>query len=542
MNDTTNHQKQLSVRFYYSLNFSKANSKVSTSNSLCHTELAELNEQAEQFFVAKGFEIDNIPELKQKTQGSPMVDLDAEPLVLSKIVFFTEDDLEFFSETHGTFTPKKAALQQVHSMLQNAMYEFEKAKFIQGNLVFLGAISRSFVFNILYEGSFELYKVFTDEELQGYSSVSEALEDFFDNVTDELASHFIEVTKKPSTSRRAKGGIYRFEFYYGENGALKEYEVEAQDNIYITSYASFISKPLMTTALAEFPTKPNLDIHFLLEELFAGDAELVNFNVNYVDSDDDAFDIENNIVINGKRLTMLIRQSKDIKIVKTSNTLATIEIDIDSIPQELFGYTKLFEKFLSKYAAEHTDIIATIYVYHTPSINFGRHSQSVFFGIAGDKKLLSVIENVFSSIAGLSVRLSDYIDPSKATKDFHIQDGYLWQPYETGSWIASEPEFSREDMQLLEENENAEEDLDELLEFDESEDFDETDAEISESQGRISQPVRFRAARKDAKIGTIKKKIEEVFNLPEGSVSLCGPDKRSLRSDATIATLKRRWE
>ena len=53
---------------------------------------------------------------------------------------------------------------------------------------------------------------------------------------------------------------------------------------------------------------------------------------------------------------------------------------------------------------------------------------------------------------------------------------------------------------------------------------------------------RLRAARTDAAVGSIRAAIENLFGLPEGSVKLCGPDGSLLRTDATIATPRRRWE
>ncbi|WP_213779534.1 hypothetical protein [Caballeronia sp. dw_276] len=61
-------------------------------------------------------------------------------------------------------------------------------------------------------------------------------------------------------------------------------------------------------------------------------------------------------------------------------------------------------------------------------------------------------------------------------------------------------------------------------------------------QVRKQIPGRFRAARADASVGSIRRRIERVFGLPDGSVALCGPDGKALRADARIATLRRRWD
>jgi hypothetical protein len=125
-----------------------------------------------------------------------------------------------------------------------------------------------------------------------------------------------------------------------------------------------------------------------------------------------------------------------------------------------------------------------------------------------------------------NVRLSDYINPSTATKDFHVQDGHVWRPLEAGTWYTES-----EDEKKLEEDSVSEiEDL-------------KLDAEVTNGEGcRISNPTRFRVARANASIGSICKKIEEVFGIPEGAVKLCDPNGRPLRKDARISTLRNRWE
>jgi hypothetical protein len=53
---------------------------------------------------------------------------------------------------------------------------------------------------------------------------------------------------------------------------------------------------------------------------------------------------------------------------------------------------------------------------------------------------------------------------------------------------------------------------------------------------------RHRAARGDAKVGAIAAKVEAFFGIPEGSVRLVDAKRKPLRSDATIATLRKRHE
>lgn len=222
---------------------------------------------------------------------------------------------------------------------------------------------------------------------------------------------------------------------------------------------------------------------------------------------------------------MLERSESELQIVMPRNHLPTVEIDIDSIPECLDGYSDLVTMALSSFAEKSINLTATIYVYQGMSTNFHQQTWSAFFGVSGDKKILDVLLNAFQSAKVGKVRLSDHINPSTATRDFHVQDGYVWRPLEAGTWYTES------------QNENNFKE-DSVLETDDLK----LDAETNGEGCRISSPTRFRAARADASVGSIRKRIEEVFGLPGGSVKLCGPDGTAIRGDAKIATLRRRWE
>lgn len=218
-------------------------------------------------------------------------------------------------------------------------------------------------------------------------------------------------------------------------------------------------------------------------------------------------------------------QEADLKFVRSNSPLPTVEVDLDSLPEEQYGYGTIVSKALSEFAANHPNSAATLHVFHGPSVNFHVQTWSAFFGVAGDKKLLDVLRHAFISTGVSKVRFSDYIEPSTAVIEFHVQDAQLWRPYEAGVWYADsgKPEPLSTGAQV---------------------EGDETAALDEEREGstRSSTPVRFRAARSDATIGSIRKSIEDAFGLPEGSVALCGPDKSPLRRNAKISTLRKRWE
>lgn len=54
-------------------------------------------------------------------------------------------------------------------------------------------------------------------------------------------------------------------------------------------------------------------------------------------------------------------------------------------------------------------------------------------------------------------------------------------------------------------------------------------------------PVRFRAARSDATVGSIARRIEKDFKLPEGSIRLVLPSGRKAHVDGKISNLLKRW-
>ena len=53
---------------------------------------------------------------------------------------------------------------------------------------------------------------------------------------------------------------------------------------------------------------------------------------------------------------------------------------------------------------------------------------------------------------------------------------------------------------------------------------------------------RVQRAHKDGKLKSIKREIEKLYGFPKGSVRLVKPNKRAMRDDATVATLRAAWQ
>lgn len=245
---------------------------------------------------------------------------------------------------------------------------------------------------------------------------------------------------------------------------------------------------------------------------------------------------------------MIKRLISELHFIKSRDPLPTVEIQVESLEGKGLFIGKIASSALTRFAASNPTSKATIYMYGTMSVNFHEQGWSEFLIVAGDKKALKVLGNAFSSLPTVKSRYSDYIAPSEGIKTFHVEDGLLWEPEDAATWYSASP-AGVENTQAsactaAAANEDIEDDGGEWgnvtvgseLESDGSN----SDAPIA---GRAPEkPARYRAARSDASVASIRNKVEQIFGLPEGSVALCGPDGRALRGDAFIKTLRRRWE
>lgn len=242
-----------------------------------------------------------------------------------------------------------------------------------------------------------------------------------------------------------------------------------------------------------------------------------------------------------KESSMSTRPTAELEFVKSNEPLATVEVDIDSIPHEFYGYSDIVARCLQGFAANALKAKATVYVLQTDSVNFHEQTRSAFFALAGKGEALKFVYSAFEAIKGVRVRYSDYISPRHGAAQFHVQDGLVWQPEDSLSWYSygenaetlstaqheTEAPVAREASEAGEEGEDL---------------IDAERLHTAPSSTNIQSGVRFRRARSDASVGAIKRSIETIFGLPTGSVKLCGPDGRPLRSDAEVRTLRKRWK
>jgi hypothetical protein len=245
---------------------------------------------------------------------------------------------------------------------------------------------------------------------------------------------------------------------------------------------------------------------------------------------------------------MIKKSVTELAFVNSKSPLPTVEVDSQSIEDAGFSIYRTVLQVLTQLAEQDASLRATLYMYGTVSVNFREPCWSEFLLVAGPEKVLRALGAGFERLPAVKSRFSDYVPSSAALRTFHVQDGLVWEQEDASTWYSHAQTLA----DLTAEADEAEEvdDDAEPIEEDETEEaWDAEDLEASDDQEEDSTVIignrkaaRYRAARSDAKVSTIRARIEEVFGLPEGSVALCGPDGRALRGNALIRTLRRRWD
>jgi hypothetical protein len=235
---------------------------------------------------------------------------------------------------------------------------------------------------------------------------------------------------------------------------------------------------------------------------------------------------------------MIKKSVTDLAFVNSKTPLPTVEVDSASVEAAGCSIYRTVMEVLSRLAADDSTLRATLYLYGTVSVNFREPCWSEFLLVAGPKKVLMALGAGFERLPGVKSRYSDYVPSSEAVRTFHVEDGLVWEKEDASTWYTHEPKDESAD-EIVDADNDPEE-------FEEEEDDWETEDPEEQDDDQVvavsRKAARYRAARSDAKVSSIRLRIEEVFGLPIGSVALCGPDGRPLRGNALIRTLRKRWE
>lgn len=126
----------------------------------------------------------------------------------------------------------------------------------------------------------------------------------------------------------------------------------------------------------------------------------------------------------------------DLKFAGRRDTLPTVEVDTGDENSVFFACEAAIERILAAIASPER---VTVYVYESPSINFRRQTNSIFFAVAGPEDLVRSIHAELSTIPGAGVRFGDYIAARSCIPSFHLQEGTVWRPVESDTWEAVDP-------------------------------------------------------------------------------------------------------
>lgn len=141
---------------------------------------------------------------------------------------------------------------------------------------------------------------------------------------------------------------------------------------------------------------------------------------------------------------MFTKSFADLHFVRTKEPIPTVEIDLDTLPKQCHRCADVLQKSLAL-LAKNFDMVATIYIYVGPSVNFHKHTWSAFIGVAGPKSILKNVFEAFSLLGGVSVRYSDDIQSSEGRCDVHIEDGKVWLTDDSVTWYADQEENAASD-------------------------------------------------------------------------------------------------
>lgn len=242
---------------------------------------------------------------------------------------------------------------------------------------------------------------------------------------------------------------------------------------------------------------------------------------------------------------MKIVHRSELKLVKKITGMPSVEIDLASIPDGVKGLKKALKLALPAVAAQKKSCRATLYYLKTSSVNFHRPTDSVFVGVAGNKKLLDIIYNLFNQPGADNVRDSDEISPKQAKRFLHLQDGNAWAPDGTGHWRSLEyvKPTASDKAGVTALQDDAPVDATQVAVVAPAAD---TSAELPEAAPELTAPAQIlpsdHTAHDQDSIKATRTRIAKLTGLPEEAILLCGPDLIPLHSNVRISTLKKRWQ
>lgn len=293
------------VRLFYSLVLIHDMKGTSFLNEKAHTALQDmpleieildsLALQCETFLGADRFQIayDEKIGVRPCNQQKSTYNV---PFLLSTIHEFKPEDLVRMPGS-ANFRIKADVFSSVQNALAKEIRDLLTEEVSIRELHFSMATSRIFIFDVYYEGNFRVKREFSDHEIKSSGGVREVLMDYFEGIQLALEPFGFEITSSPSNHRRNRDDEYSFGFYYAPNVGFNESEVHGNGSYAIRGDASIDEINHYCVGFDDVrleEAKANLVL--VLEENFPSDANLLSYDIFYVDDSDEVIDVDDELL------------------------------------------------------------------------------------------------------------------------------------------------------------------------------------------------------------------------------------------------------
>jgi len=219
------------------------------------------------------------------------------PFLVSKVHEFNAKDIIISKPGYSGFKVKDRALSLVQENLARNIRDTLCKKVMIHELVFSMVTSRSFVFEIYYEGSFRVKREFSDEDIESNGGVRNALESFFDEIVSAIEPFGFEITSTPSRHQRSRNNQYLFGVYYVPLINFRESEVHGEGCYSIRGDAS--TDKVNDHGIDFEDTlvdKTNVLLNSILDENLPPNVDLISYEISYIDDPGEVFDIYDELI------------------------------------------------------------------------------------------------------------------------------------------------------------------------------------------------------------------------------------------------------
>jgi len=119
-------------------------------------------------------------------------------------------------------------------------------------------------------------------------------------------------------------------------------------------------------------------------------------------------------------------------VVMPRSPLPSVEVDTEGRSGVSTVLASALVGPLVAFARAKPKALATLYLYESPSFNFGQPTQSAFVAVSGPTALLQRVHSTLGSL--FAVRFGDYISYEPCVPLLHLEAGVLYEPTPTGQW------------------------------------------------------------------------------------------------------------